>query len=198
MSIPLDHECVRRAMSIIPAAYHSRVWIAGSAASPLSTTAWEAGGDVDVWITGQRDAGAIRTVVMAAGHVPDAPTYDTSRFHIPYSHDRLQILMPYGGEEIAEVVGEFDISCHAWARHILTDVELEAPGATVAIVRVLRWHSAVGTAFRALKFMMRYHEFSGLREDPKLAELLALMVGRHWVGREDKELLKMLRLKSGL
>ena len=44
--IPLDHETIQLAKSLIPVERHGRTWVAGSAASRFPFN-----GDVDIWIT---------------------------------------------------------------------------------------------------------------------------------------------------
>ena len=156
-----------RIRSIIPAAFHAKSWIAGSAA-----TRWGQHGDVDVWITvdGWDEWSEMWDHFQNLGTIlPTRQSDEQYSFmsNILYAQDGLQILMPSHHEMgIESVVDTFDISCHAAA------VPLQ-PGTAAPyihtnytpppLVRVLQWANAPNTLRRLFKFSERYGDWSWLK-----------------------------------
>ena len=161
--IPLDHPKVVEALAHIPVGLHSRTYIAGSAAARWPE-AWEAGGDVDMWVTQVNDEERER---MVERHPPsteldvlvslatEIEVYAHAKISIMHAGQRLHIMR--SSETIETILGGFDVSCHAAAVNVVSGMILLAPGFDTR-VRVIQWRpgSAHQTLWRALKFGQRY------------------------------------------
>lgn len=115
-SIPFDYPHVRAAVALIPSKFHARCWIAGSAACRWPE-AWDAGGDLDVWVVGlaaneEFELLTLLTVLPLPMPGPDDVDYANGSL-LAYTGDRTHILLTR--QSIEEVVKHFDIACHAGA-----------------------------------------------------------------------------------
>lgn len=173
--IPLDHPAVVEALAQIPAEYHARTWIAGSAACRFPE-AWDKGGDLDMWICDLTQ----EELLVLCGRDPAARHLDIDpRTGQPYVlnsfmylvRDRLHVLAT--AQSIEQVVLDFDIACHAAAVPAVED-EREMfvhPVYTRWSATILNTKNPTVTLERAIRFSVRYWDSLGeLFYDPMARE----------------------------
>lgn len=157
--IPLDHPAVEHARSIIPAELHAKTWIAGSAACRWPE-AWDKGGDLDVWVcglTGSPEYNLTYKALCTLTPLPE-PSVDeeyATLAQLVYAQDRTHILI--STSSIQEIVGEFDIVCHAAAVRLDGVEQYQHPQFSPHPV-VLNWKDSTRTLIRCLKFVHRYND----------------------------------------
>ena len=184
-AIPLTHETIQRAKTIIPELYHANSWIAGSAAARYPQNE-----DVDVWICNvpyDIPLPGIIPVELAPPHNEEYFTYKA------YDQNGLQIMSTY--DSIADLLGSFDISCHAVGRNILSGEEVIGTGYSPDL-KVVHFQNPITTTTRYLKFAKRYNDYTHVHS-PKVQECAAKAFNLFTVGN-IKQRNKYLLLEPGL
>ena len=184
--IPLDHPAVQRVKDLIPVEYHTRTWIAGSAACRYPQ-AWDAGGDLDVWVCDVADReydDLYKRLYTTERHQPVYEDYAILS-RLVYAVDRVHILISTAS--IEAIVGEFDISCHAAAIRLDgADVYQHPQFSTSPIV--LSWKDPVRTMLRCFRFVTRYND--GLAWHDSMTQQCAMEAfGLHAISKAQAKLL---------
>lgn len=157
--IPLDHPLLLRARALIPTPLWQTSWVAGSAA-----TRFPQNKDVDVWVCNVPQ-GVSPDSVITGGRLfasVTQETHDGEYDHLSWraiDEDGLQIMV--GHESIQEVLGRFDISCHAAALNLVTGEVLRGLEYSDDL-KVINFQIAITTITRYLRFAERYGDWTGL------------------------------------
>lgn len=163
-TIPLNHPTLALVRTLVPDAYHNRLWVGGSAA-----TCWGENANVDVWIVDVDHAewDALFTAIPDEGRFGPSDgqnideQYAGSTSAIIYAARGIHILL--SALTIEEVVDKFDIACHAAAVNMTTGVSVHHErfidrATSNTPVRILGWTNPRRTLARAIRFGVRYND----------------------------------------
>ena len=193
--IPLDHPMLIDILARIPAKFHSRMWVAGSAATRWPE-AWEAGGDLDLWMCGiewmDRDQlfSLFPANIIPRREQPDEEYNSTATMLI--REPRLHVLMT--DESIDNVLAAFDISTHCGAVNIVTGEVIDR---STQAVQITQWRDPRRTLQRALRFAHRYHD-NDIWNHPKTLECVQAAFKLPRIPRDQLDRVMQLVVPDGL
>ena len=171
-SIPFDHPACQQVLALIPEKFHARCWIAGSAATRWPE-AWEAGGDLDVWVCDLRHNESEQLRMLLHPEVMHAAVEEDIDYAngslLVYNQDRTHILLT--SLSIGDVVDQFDIACHAAAVQVggggrLYAHPLFSPHPTI----IANPRNPKKSVERVFQFAARYQDWDALWDDPTTRE----------------------------
>ena len=197
-SIPLDHPTILRVKGLIPQKFWDRAWVGGSAA-----TRFPQNNDVDVWVCVNTSAewAEVTNAVPPPTDLEDNAHRYVHASQLFYNHDGLQMFLT--ASPIKEVVGGFDISCHAGAIHLVTG-EVHIGCQYQEGVRIYQWRDARRTLERGIKFSRRYDDEDFWTDDMTLRAMLESILlspttyGGGEVSRTEVTQWLLMRVRQGL
>lgn len=204
--IPFDHPALQHVRNIVPATIHEMLWVAGSACCtyPLN-------GDVDVWLgwLAEESTTAQRrhwlTVSQYEGNtardLPESEIYPGQQSVLLYAGvapDGTRIHILGALAPMLDVIGNFDISCHAVGVRLSDGFTRAHPLCTRSYhVEILSWTDARKTLMRGIKFSERYGD-SGFWQRSSTQRCAAEAFDMPYVTAEMAERVQALSVSEGL
>lgn len=168
--IPLDDALILRAKTLIPARFHDRMWVAGSAASNYPMN-----GDVDVWVEAvDREIDPWNIIAENPRTRPTDPEDEDYQIALKiWTEPGLHIMAHHHTME--RMLTGFDITCHSVAVNVEDGRILFGPfyHPSVGIANYCHTRPEL-TMERYLRFAKRYHDWSNL--DSQVVRECAILV----------------------